>query len=172
MFYKRGLFVPAALIFAGVIGVGTAGAQPTCYTNASLQGSYAIIGTYGSNVAVAFGMRYFDGNGNMTGTFVVNEPTPGSTTGQRTITTGTQKGTYTVNCDGTGVINRIVTQADGSMTAQSDDFIITGAAIRNVFQLLATTLADAQRTPSAIVPGGIFLTRAYSRLPDRLGVGQ
>jgi len=26
-------------------------------------------------------------------------------------------------------------------------------------------VADAQRTPAVIVPGGIFLTRTYTRLP-------
>src|ERR1019366_5731157 len=42
---------------------------------ASLQGQYAVIGTYADHIAESFGERYFDGNGNMTGTFLVNEPT-------------------------------------------------------------------------------------------------
>src|ERR1035438_4416176 len=54
MFNKKRLFVPAALILAGLIGVSKANAQdPTCpYTLASLQGSYAVIVNYGANVAI------------------------------------------------------------------------------------------------------------------------
>jgi hypothetical protein len=66
-----------------------------CYTAASLKGTYAVLGTYGANVALALGVRQFDGNGNLTGTFTLNEPDPTSTTGGRKIVTGTQVGTYT-----------------------------------------------------------------------------
>jgi hypothetical protein len=31
---------------------------------------------------------------------------------------------------------------------------------------VATTIVDAQRVPSAIVPGGIFVTHVHTRLPD------
>jgi len=171
MFSTTRLFVPAALILTSFLGVSAANAQGTeCYTLGSLQGNYAVIGNYGANLAIAFGERYFDGNGNLAGTYILNEPTAGSTTGARTIATGTQKGTYTVNCDGTGVINRILTQADGTTTSQADDFLITGAVV-NGGQLIATALEDAQRTPSAIIPGGIFLTRTYTRLPDAQSAG-
>ena len=139
-------------------------AQP-CFDLASLQGNYAIIGTYGANVAIALAKRYMDGKGNLTGTFIVNEPVAGSPTGQRTIVTGTQQGTYTVNCDGTGVITRIVT-VNGTQTQQFDDFVITHAIIEDG-HLIATAVTDAQRTPSTIVAGGIFLTRVWTRLPSR-----
>jgi hypothetical protein len=115
-------------------------------------------------VAIAFGTRNYDGNGNLMGTFIVNEPTAGSTTGARTIVTGTQAGTYSVNCDGTGKINRVLT-TNGISTNQVDDFVITGAIVQGG-QLIATTIADAVETPSAIVPGGIFVTRVQTRLPD------
>jgi hypothetical protein len=130
MFNKKHLLVPTALVLFGFLGVSGAKADDTdCYTNASLQGSYAIIGTYGSHVAIALGLRHFDGNG-------------------------------------TGVITRIVTASNGVKATQMDDLLITGAVVKRG-QLIATTLADAQRVPSAIVPGGIFLTRSYTRLPDR-----
>jgi hypothetical protein len=159
--------VTVALMVCGLLGVSAAHAQgPSCFTAASLQGNYAVIGTYGANVAIAFGMRYFDGNGNLTGTYVVNEPKAGSTTGERVIVSGTQKGSYTVNCDGTGVINRTITLPDGSTQVQADDFIIT-ATFREGWVLIATSMMDAQRVPSAVVTGGIFLTRSYTRLPDR-----
>jgi len=94
----------------------------------------------------------------------VNEPTAGSTTGARTIVTGTQAGTYTVNCDGTGVFTRVLT-VNGVATNQMDDFMITGAIVKDD-HLVATAIVDAQRTPSVIVAGGIFLTRSFTRLPD------
>jgi hypothetical protein len=170
MFNKKSLFVPAALILANYLGVSAANAQTAqakCFTVASLQGNYTVIGTYGANVAIAFGVRNLDGNGNLTGTFVVNEPTAGSTTGDRTIVTGTQAGTYTVNCNGTGVITRVLSVTGGGTTNQVDDFVITGAIVQNG-QFIATSITDAQRTPSTIVAGGIFLVRTYTRLPDYL----
>src|ERR1035441_2353165 len=88
MFNKKSLFVPAALILASFLGVSAANAQSSAcpYTIASLKGTYAVIGNYGSNVAIALATRSLDGNGNLSGTSVINEPTPGSTTGARTIT--------------------------------------------------------------------------------------
>lgn len=171
MFNKKNLSMTTALAFLSFVGVTAADAQPpACYTAASLQGQYALIGTYGASVAIAFSMRYFDGNGNITATFLLNEPTAGSTTGDRTIVTGSQVGTYTVNCDGTGVITTMLATSTGVAATQTYDFIITGAVVKvvgtQVF-ILASSLVDAQRTPSAIVPGGIFLTRTYTLLPAR-----
>jgi hypothetical protein len=172
MFNKKRLIIPAVFILTGFLSVSAANAQaPACpYTLASLRGNYAIIGTYGANVAVALGIRNFDGSGNMTGTFLVNEPTAGSTTGARTIVTGTQLGTYVVNCDGTGVITRVVTAA-GVSTNQMDNFVITGTTESSGGMLIATSLFDVQQTPSAIVAGGIFLTRSYTRLPPPVYCG-
>jgi hypothetical protein len=166
MFNKNRSFVPAALILTGFLGVSTALAQGTgCYTLESLQGSFGIVGTYGSNIAVALGTRSNDAAGNLTGTFVLNSPTVGSTTGARTVASGTNKGTFTVNCDGTGVVTRIATLADGTTAPAFDDFVITGAIVQNG-KLVATTIEDAQRIPSGLIPGGLFLTRKYTRRPD------
>jgi hypothetical protein len=163
---KTKIVIVAAAIVTG-FGIPAAKADEThCYTVASLEGTYAVVATYGANVAIALAVRHFDGEGNLRGTFTVNEPTPGSTTGGRTIVTGTNVGTYTVNCDGTGVFTRTLTASNGVMTTQMDDFVITMATIHEDGQLIATALEDAQRTPSAIVPGGIFLIRSYTRRPD------
>jgi hypothetical protein len=135
-----------------------------CFDLASLQGNYAIVGTYGANVGIALATRSVDGKGNVSGKFIVNEPVAGSTTGQRTIVTGTNEGTLTVNCDGTGVVTRILT-VNGTQTQQFDDFIITHAIIEDG-HLIATSVADATRTPSVIVPGGVLLTRVWTRLPS------
>jgi hypothetical protein len=170
MFAAKILFVPVAFILISFLGGSAANAQSTAcpYSLASLQGNYAVIGNYGANVAIALATRSLDGNGNLSGTFIVNEPTAGSTTGARTIVTGTQAGTYTVNCNGTGQFNRILT-TNGVSTNQVDDFIIT-AAVRiysgSGFVLIATSIVDASQVPSAIVPGGIFLSRTHTRLPN------
>ena len=166
MLNKRIWLVAVALASTFLFRATASVAQdpPTCFTVDSLRGSYAIVGTYGANIAIALGKRYLDGNGNLTGTFLVNEPVAGSPTGARAIVTGTQAGTYTVNCDGTGVITRILTVGT-TQTTQLDDFVITGAKVRHG-KLIATSVADATETPSAIVAGGIFLTRVWTRLPQ------
>jgi hypothetical protein len=167
MFSGKNLFASAALIFTSFLGVSAANAAAPCFTLASLQGSYSLIGTYGANVALALATGSFDGNGNLTATFIVNEPTAGSTTGERTIVTGSFVGTYTVNCNGTGTFTRVL-NVSGVLTNQVDDFVIAEAT-STLGGAIATRIVDAQRTPSAIVPGGIFLTRTWTRLPDAEG---
>jgi hypothetical protein len=174
MFSKKSLFVAAVLVFTIFFGVSAANAQdPGCqYNLASLQGSYAVIVNYGANVALGLRIESLDGKGNLTSTGVLNQPTPGSTTGERTVGTVLSTGTYTVNCDGTGVITRIVTRPDGTKASAVDDFVITRAiASRNERDwphphAIATTIVDAQRTPSVILSGGVFVTRVHTRLPD------
>jgi hypothetical protein len=172
-FNRHSLFAPVVLIVFGFFGISTANAAgPQCYNLASLQGNYAIITNYGDNVAKALGWRYYDGNGNFTGSFVINEPKAGSTTGERTLVSGSQTGTYIVSCDGTGVVTRVVTLSDGTTATQADDFVITGAmVIRNPpffpWELIATALEDAGRIPSPIVSSGLFVTHKWTRLPNR-----
>lgn len=166
MFNKRSVCVPAALVWFGLLGMSAAQAEDMhCYTNTSIRGTYAVIGSYSANVALAVGVRHFDGEGNFTGTFTLNAPVVGSPTGARTIITGTQVGTYAVNCDGTGTITRILTSSTGVVTSQTDNFLITKAIERDG-HLLATSLEDMQQTPSALVPGGLFVFRSYTRRPD------
>src|SRR6516165_3098313 len=167
MYKKKSWFIPNVLILCAVVGVSAAkaGEDGKCYTEASLKGTYAVVATYGANVALALALRQFDGQGNLTGTFTLNEPTPGSSTGARTIVTGKQVGTYAINCDGTGILTRTVTASNGVIATQMDDFIVTKAIVKDG-HLIATELEDMQRTPSAIVAGGIFLIRHYTRWPD------
>jgi hypothetical protein len=167
MLTKKNLLVPITVLLAGFLGASAAKADDSgCYTNASLKGTYAVVATYSANVALALGVRHFDGQGNLTGTFTLNAPVVGSPTGARTIITGTQVGAYSVNCDGTGTITRTLTSSTGVVTTQTDDFLITKAREREDGQLLATALEDAQRTPSALAPGGLFVFRSYTRQPD------
>ena len=171
MLRKVNFVVVLCLVF---LCATTADAQdqdhPECYTLASLQGSYAIIGHYGDHLAIALTEGQFDGKGNFKSTFIVNEPDPTSATGARKIVTGSQTGTYTINCDGTGVLARLVKLSNGETGTVVSDLIITKAVRSRPDTdglLIGTALEDAQRTPSFIVPGGVFLTRTYTRLPDR-----
>ena len=165
-------FVVAALCLVFLCSVA-ANAQdqdhPEWYTPASLQGSYAIIGHYGAHLAIALTEGQFDGKGNFKSTFIVNEPDLTSTTGARKLVSGSQTGTYTINCDGTGVITRFVTLSNGEIGTVVSDFIITQAvrSRQDNGVLIATALEDAQRTPSFIVSSGVFLTRTYTRLPGQ-----
>src|SRR5580698_740745 len=87
MFNKNSLLVPVAL-YAGALSMSTAYAQVTAacpYSLASFQGTYSVVTNYGANVAISMGTWTFDGNGNLAGPSIVNEPTAGSATGARTI---------------------------------------------------------------------------------------
>jgi hypothetical protein len=141
---------------------------PACFTLESLKGYYGVVATYGANVALATGERHFDGAGNFTGVYLLNAPVAGSATGARVVSTGTQKGTYTINCDGSGVITRTLTSSTGTVVQQTDNFQITKAVTLDG-TLLATGVQDEQQTPSALVAGGLFVIRTYNRLPDRSG---
>jgi hypothetical protein len=140
------------------------------YTLASLQGKYAIVVAFLPTFeAVAIGTRSYDGAGNMTGTFIVNGPTAGSTTGARTITKGTQKGTYTVNCDGTGVITRTTTLATGEISSFVDDFVTTEAAEGWRGATIITKISDVAENPTTAgaAPAGLYQTRTQTRLPNQ-----
>jgi PKD domain len=143
-----------------------------CYTLESLQGSYGVSIEYGAKVALGLQAESLDGKGKLTRTGINNQPTAGSATGLRTVATVTSTGTYTVNCNGTGTITRIVTRADGTTAEASDDFLITKATEKDG-RLTATTFIDAQKDPSVIVAGGIFVIRTHTLRPplDITGTG-
>jgi hypothetical protein len=167
MFNNRRLVAKAALVSLVLLGTSVATAdEETCYTVASIRGTYALVATYSANVALALGVRHFDGQGNLTGTFILNAPVVGSPTGARTIITGTQVGTYSVNCDGTGTITRTLTASSGVVTTQTDNLLITKVVEQESSRRLAISLEDATQTPSALVPGGLFVFRSYTRQSD------
>jgi hypothetical protein len=168
----RRLHIPAAILLASFLAASAANAQDAkCrYTLASLQGKYAIVVTYlPTFAAVAIGTRSYDGAGNMTGTFIVNGPVAGSATGARMITKGTQVGTYTVNCDGTGVITRTTTLATGQTNTFVDDFVTTAAVSSWRDVMIATTITDVAENPTTAgaAPAGLYQTRVQTRLPNQ-----
>jgi len=171
MSIRRNSIALGACLVLGLAGAPAVSAQsPLCYTVESLQGTFGTIGTDGSKMAIAFGVREHDAQGNLVGIFTNNQPVVGSATGARTITTGVNRGSMTVNCDGTGVVARVATLGDGSTSIGYDDLLITESVVQNG-KLVATAFEDAQRVPSASVPGGIFLTRKHTRRPDTQTAG-
>ena len=70
-----------------------------------------------------------------------------------------------MNCDGTGVFTRDLTLPNGTVTHSMDDVAITKAAMKGG-RFVATAIVDAQRVPSQIIPGGLFVTHSFTRLPD------
>lgn len=172
MLSRKSLVVATTIILAGVSQGSIASAQipdaaHNCpYNLASLEGSYSVIANYGANIALGLWAETLDGSGNLNRTGILNQPASGSTTGERTLGTVSSTGTYTVNCNGTGTMNRVVTKPDGTTAAEADDFIITEAIRLPGRPAIASTIVDAQRVPSAIVPGGIFVTHVHTRLPD------
>jgi hypothetical protein len=166
MFNAKTFLLSAGLALVSLAAMPAAhAANPPCYTVASFQGQWALVATYGANVALALARREVGADGKFTGTFVLNAPTPGSPTGQRTISTGTQVGYFTVNCDGTGTETRTLTSSTGVVTTQVDDFVITKSKLVKG-KLIATAYTDAVRVPSALVQGGIFVDRVATRLAD------
>lgn len=161
---QRGIVISLVVVCAA--NAQNLGKSASCgYTVASLQGTYSVLANLGANIALGLWAETLDGKGNLVRTGVLNYPTPGSTTGARTLGTVTSVGTYNVTCNGTGTITRMVTLPDGSTVFQTDDFIITGAAQAPGRVLIATTIVDAQRVPSSTVPG-VFITHVHTRLPD------
>jgi hypothetical protein len=175
MFPRKNGFGALAIGLVMLCGASVANAQDhdkdDCYTVASLQGSWAVVTTFGSNFGKALGTRTVDQNGVFTGTALVNAPanttSPAavsflSWTGSRTITHATQEGYFTVNCDGTGTITRIL----NGTTQQIDDFVITKGVVKRGL-LVATEIQDVQEVPSAATQGGFFVTRVHTRQPTK-----
>src|ERR1051326_5837440 len=170
--FNKSWFVQAVVTSISFLSLSVVKAEPPqpplppqCYTLASLQGSYALIGNYAGGIGMALAVEFIDGQGNMTRQATVNQPLAGSTTGERTLTATMSTGTYTIRCDGTGTLHRTQTNVTTGVTSSNDsNIIITGAVVKNG-QLIATSIISAQTTPSAIVPGGVFTSMVYTRVP-------
>lgn len=175
MFKRTGLFIGQmfALVMLVQVSVAYAHDGDDCYTVSSIQGSWAVVTTFGANFAKALGTRTVDENGAFTGTALINAPanttSPGavsflSWTGLRMISHVTQMGSFTtVNCDGTGQITRTLTASTGT-TQQIDDFVITRGVVDHG-RRIATEIQDVQEVPSAATQGSFFVTRVHTRQP-------
>jgi hypothetical protein len=128
---------------------------------ATLNGEFALVGTYGANVARLLGTYVVDGQGNLSGSGRINLPGPG---GQRVIVDISFEGTYTVEADGTGTTSLMVTLPGGATLQTTTDFVVTKSTrLRGV--RVATEIASAQREPSTVL-GGAFVTFVSTRRSD------
>jgi len=132
------------------------------YSQASLFGNYARVGSYAGNIAANLGVVVFDGQGSAKGSSTVNEPGPG---GSRTIVKVSLDGTYSVNSDGTGTIQFVITLPDGTTSDITEGFVITKSEHRNG-TLIATSIFEAQEQPSVVISGDVFVSHVDTRRPD------
>ncbi|HEX5411803.1 MAG TPA: hypothetical protein VFZ27_08060 [Terriglobia bacterium] len=132
------------------------------YSTASINGSYAFVGTYAGLIASSFGVVTFNGLGSAQGSVIVNQP---NADGSRNVSTVGLTGTYFVNRDGTGTLSYLVTLADGHTANVTEDLLITKAETHRGM-LTATSFFEAQRQPSVVLSGEVYATHTYTRRPD------
>jgi hypothetical protein len=128
------------------------------YTLADLCGDYAVVGTYGANVARALGTLSIDGHGRFTGSAITNQPGPNGT---RAITAYGLAGTYTVNSDGTGNMLVTVTLPSGATPTVTEDFVITRVNVIDGVTI-ASEIEDAQEVPSAVIDDSSLVVHVYT----------
>jgi polyisoprenoid-binding protein YceI len=149
--------------FSVLAGKSSDGSSPHLeYSQASLSGNYARVGTYEGNIAANWGVVVFDGQGAAKGSATVNQPGPG---GSRTIVKVVLDGTYSVNSDGTGTIQYMLTLPGGTTSAITEDFVITKSEKRNG-TLIATSIFEAQEQPSVVFSGNVFVSHVDTRRSD------
>lgn len=149
------------LAFPSVVTAEESHQATPAYSLASYQGDYAVIGTYGQNVARLIGTYHADGEGNISGTARVNLPGAGTA---RAVVPVSFAGYYTINDDGTGTIYFTVALPGGSTSPATLDFVITKAAVMDGIKV-AIEIATAQREPSSVV-NGQFVTHISTRRPE------
>ena len=148
---------PASIVLAQ----GSKTDQPA-YSLASLKGDYAVVGTYGANVARLIGTYHADGKGNVEGTARVNLP---GSSNDRVVVNLSFSGPYVVNLDGTGTLYFTVELPGGGTAPATLDFVITQSEILDRIKV-ATEIATAQREPSSVV-NGQFVTHIATRRSDK-----
>lgn len=136
----------------------------TEFTNESFQGNYAFTFTTGANVSAAVGVLTADGDGNITGSEIINVPAP---VRKRRILSATIEATYTVLPDGMGTAADSTT-IDGVTSGGNFDFVIMQAEVQDSGVKVATEIIALERTPVPLgfgIPGDL-LTIHLKRLPD------
>ncbi len=136
------------------------------FTNASLTGTYALvgIGRGGQAQTASIGVLTFDGNGNVFGSGIRNAP--GAAFGERLLVKASFQGTYTVNEDGSGYgsTNTISTMSDGSSREIQTIFLITKAElVGNVKIAQEVSLMQQTVDPAS----GSLIMYSATRHPDK-----
>ena len=150
--------LPLAFLLLSVIaGSSTVSAQKgdhdQPYSNASVNGEFALVGTYTGGIARQLGVVNIK-DGDVTGFLRVN--VQGSTPTQRAVVYLTFTGTVAVAEDGTGVVTLTVTYPDQSLHDATLDVLITKAHA-SMGVKTATELATMQRETPALSPGTLIV---------------
>jgi hypothetical protein len=131
------------------------------FTNASLHGQYALVGTGGNHTAASIGIETYDGEGNLSRTLVLNEPAAGR---NRKGVTITGQGTYRVQPNGMGTATIVNTLPDGSTFTSHLDFVITRATAASPRdEKVATEVFSILQETGIAAP---LVTFSLTRLPD------
>ena len=156
---KKLLTVISIMIF---ISYGIACADG--FTNASIQGTYAMKATFGSHDGAAIGVMTSEGDGNVTGSGIQNLP---GLFWQRNVMESTFDGTYTVNADGIVTFTNTFTVPGGIEVEMHADGVIMQAEYINDVKV-ATELFAMEREPINPLLGkaGSLATFTFKRLPD------
>ena len=133
----------------------------TPFTDASLRGQYALVGTGGNHRAASVGIETYDGQGNVTRTLILNESDADQI---RKVVTLTGKGTYRLQPNGMGTATIVNTLPDGTTFTSHLDFVITHATSGNPGdEKLATEVFSILRETGIAAP---LVTFVLTRLPD------
>lgn len=120
-----GAILAMTLFGAGLESMSAQAGERHGFNNASLDGSYALVGTGGANDAASVGVTKFDDAGGASRTLVLNEADPNSS--GRIILTIPATGSYQVNPNGLGTAMFLNELPDGSKVPFRFDFVITEA---------------------------------------------
>ena len=136
------------------------------FTNESFQGTYAVRSVSGANNGGTIGPTTADGNGNFTGSAIMNVPGPSLHRRMRISTTST--GTYDINPDGTAVVTSTFTTADGLSTTIHIEGMVTQAEVVDGIKLATEFFGIAEEPATALLQGklGLMTTFTATRLPD------
>lgn len=132
------------------------------FGQSSLFGSYGTAGRANGFQSRSVGVANFDGRGGATRTVRINA---NDGNGGRRLIDLSSVGTYSVNSDGTGVINFLNMNPDGSTSAVTYDFVIrTTESGGGKSKLLASSLEAVQQEP------GVTASLVEESLTRRNGV--
>ena len=135
------------------------------FTNASLAGTYALVGMgrAGQTQTASIGILSFDGNGNVSGSGIRNSP--GTAFGTAVLEKASFKGTYKVDEDGSGYgsTNMISTMSDGSGREIQTIFLITKAELVGDVKI-AQEVSLMQETLDPV--SGSLIMYSATRHPD------
>ena len=136
------------------------------FTNESFQGTYALDTVTGANNGCGITLITADGNGNFTGSGILNVPGLFFPKRMRIPTTST--GTYDVNSDGTAVGTLTFTTPDGTSVTVHMDAIVKRAEVVDGIKLATEFVGSFEEPGTFILEGklGLLTTFNATRLPD------